>query len=142
MTMTSSLIYCTLEIITFGISKYLNPRNIVIVDHHVVMLYICCVCRTTRHPVVAMAVLSGTVILLVAGAWLMSMQPAVEAKTGPLITDVVRATERTVMYMYTMIHLRSYNVLCKYECLGCVLGDYCTHTIRLRIDIACAACTS
>ncbi len=41
---------------------------------------------------VAMAAISGTVILLVAGAWLMSMQPAVEAKTGPLITDVVRAS--------------------------------------------------
>ncbi len=40
-----------------------------------------------------MAVVSGTVILLVAGAWLMSMQPAVEAKAKKelLITDVVRA---------------------------------------------------
>ncbi len=42
---------------------------------------------------VTMAVVSGTVILLMAGAWLMSMQPAVEAKAKKelLITDVVRA---------------------------------------------------
>ncbi|XP_064390311.1 peptidyl-prolyl cis-trans isomerase B-like [Halichondria panicea] len=45
-------------------------------------------CRTKP---VTMAVVSGTVILLVAGAWLMSMQPAVEAKAKKelLITDVV-----------------------------------------------------
>lgn len=52
------------------------------------MLYVCCVCRT-KHPV-AMAVLSGTLMLLVAGAWLISVQPAVEAKKGPLVTDIVR----------------------------------------------------
>ncbi len=52
-----------------------------------VMFYIC------RTKPVKMAVVSGTVILLMAGAWLMSMQPAVEAKAKKelLITDVVRA---------------------------------------------------
>lgn len=46
-------------------------------------------CRT-KNPVVAMAVLSGTLTLLVAGVWLISMRPAVEAKKGPLVTDMVR----------------------------------------------------
>lgn len=64
-----------------------------------------------------MATLSSTFILLVAGAWFLSVQPSVEAKQGPLVTDIVSLCMHDVMHRFLTIYTtESLRLMCSLYC--------------------------